>query len=217
VADLTYSNRHHVLASEYSHRLGPDALEWSDGVRRNAVAYAKILSVHLYRLPDIRTVGSETPGAVRCRLQTTRGDAVTFGSVHHLSASETADRSDEMRRFLAELIRRVAAARPDAIFVHGMPPMRLGLGAALLLALPAAVVLALVARAMSHDAPLDLAAVVTVAGCLVVLINLAMPVAHLLHRHRPRRFDPAGTDWHDVWNEDPAVRPVPPAERPSWP
>jgi hypothetical protein len=153
--------------------------------------------VRLYHSPTVKNPflgGVVAPGFARCVIHRRHARARILSSIHFLSFGKFEDRSASFRPFVAELMRRVAATRPDAVFVSGMP-LALWLtwivifaGVLALVAFAAAMVIGL--PGFTSPDPFDrVVAGFVLVACLIGIV----PFYRMIARSRPRRFKPLAT------------------------
>src|ERR1700686_3307013 len=111
----SYSFRQSRGRPETFYRLTDAALEWTEGTATESVAFSDIRFVRLYHSPTVKNPflgGVVAPGFARCVIHRRHARARILSSIHFLSFGKFEDRSASFRPFVAELMRRVVAARP---------------------------------------------------------------------------------------------------------
>jgi hypothetical protein len=140
-------------------------------------------------------------------MKTTRHAVVTLSSAHLASMVRADDQAAAFRLFLTELLRRIGAAQPDATFMRDMPPAMAGANGVAVLGGIAMIALSVVMLPLLASGGFGARPVLSLGFALITLVSLTAMHFKTLSRNRPRSFDPAGTDWHEVWEDE---SPAPP-------
>ena len=187
MTEPTHNFRLWLFRKEAAFRLTDSALVWvEDGVGRK-VDFADIRQIRVYESPGVENV----PRTGRCVVTPHEGRAVVLQSNHFVGVGEFEDRSASYAPFVAELIRRVAAANPRVVFIRGMPTA-LWVTWHVLLALVLVVTplaFAAMIYAQAHDRELSPNFFIQLAVCAGVFFAF-FPILRLIRRNRPQVFDP---------------------------
>jgi hypothetical protein len=176
--DIIYSVRPNIFVSERSYSLEPDALVWRDEHRGGRLAYVDIR--HIRTDSHVNPMG---PPLRRCILQPRSGRKLVLQATHYVALGKIEDRSASYGPFVEGLLRRIAAANPQAYFVTGLSwPMWLT-WLVILIGCVAVLALAVVAL-LRWDFPVAALAAIAVIG-------MNLPAVWSAVRHgRQRRYRP---------------------------
>jgi hypothetical protein len=173
-----YAYRRSFGSPRYEFTLRPDGLAWSAGVRTGNIAY-----------PDIRRVrlSSQVMGLLAERfileVWPATGPKLTIRSTSWKSIAEQERLDGAYAAFVAELHRRLVAARSAASFEAGVPPVRYWPGAVIFLVTSLAIG-ALAVQGLRHD---QIAGTVFVAAFLALFI---FRIGSHFARNRPGTYRP---------------------------
>jgi hypothetical protein len=192
MADPTYRFRLSLARKEETCRLGADALLRSGKATGSSIVYKDIRAVRIYRSPGMPGLGGPAASTFeRCVIRPKHGRPAVLSSNHFAGFGKFEDRSQAFRPFVDDLVRRVADANPDTVFIAGMPAMLWWAWILILLATvivaPLAAVLIIV-QLINGD-PVSPPLILVTVLLLGVLFSLAS-YARTVRRNRPRRFDP---------------------------
>ncbi|WP_346906874.1 hypothetical protein [uncultured Roseibium sp.] len=113
MTDLTHTVRNSLVDRERTFRLGTDALVIDGKAKQARVPYADIRKVQLIAYAN---TGGEQ---YQCTLSAGAHGRIKIRSHSYVSLGNFEDRSESYVPFLRDLMRRVAAASPEAEFVSG--------------------------------------------------------------------------------------------------
>ena len=113
MSTIGHAVRASLPSKERKYQLEVDGLTWVEDGGSGGIRYANVKSLQLLRSPkfadDIR----------QCRVLASDGTKVTINALHYVGLAQFEDRTGTYIPFVRELIRRVAVARPDAMFFRG--------------------------------------------------------------------------------------------------
>jgi hypothetical protein len=194
MSETVYQFRPAINRGERNYRLTEDALTWSDGNSGGSLPYTSIRKIRLFASPKVANPmlgGVVVPGFQSCAVYGRRGRAHVLSSKHIVRFGKIEDRSGEFVPFVSFLVRRIAVANPETVFVSGMPFVVWAVWAAVLILI--ILVLGLIIAVLIEVIPRAVSEAVTIASGVIMLVALIAglpPLFRLLVREWPRRFDP---------------------------
>ncbi|PHP67728.1 hypothetical protein CSC94_08540 [Zhengella mangrovi] len=176
--DHGHTVRNSIIDRSRMFRLGPDALVWEENARQGRIPYADVRRVQLI------SYGNTGGEQYQCALSTGMHGRIRIRSHSYVSLGNFEDRTDTYAPFLRELVRRVAAAAPQAEFVTGNVGLLVAWLVVLLL-----FGLGLVSLAFAFVD--GLAATWKFAMTVAVLLVSGPVIWHRLRKSEIKTFDPA--------------------------
>ena len=176
---LEHAFRMSLIGRERRFRLGDDALEIDDGVGTQAIPFAGIAGIRLYK----QSGASFGPTIRRTVLTLSDGGTVVLQSSHYVSLGTFEDRVESYRALAGALVARVTAANPQARVTVGHSWFAWSVWFALLVGALAVLALGAVLL-VRRDFPV---AALLYLGVVVAFVPLMWRV---VSRSRPRLRDP---------------------------
>lgn len=188
MGETSYQFRLSMAQSEATYRIAEQDLVWSRGGENGRLPFSDIAQIRIYGSPG---VGSAAPSFQRCVVTPKSGRPHVFSSNHYVSLGKFEDRSASFQPFVETLMRRVAAANPATVFISGMPAALWTAWAAIVIGVVIVTPLALLVIIINLVRGAGFSGVLaTTTVFLLGLLFGLVPLARMLLRNRPRRFDP---------------------------
>jgi hypothetical protein len=190
MTSISYTFRSSLAHTTHTYTLDGSRLDISGG---QPISFADIQQVRTYDAPGLHLLGgaSVLPTSRRCVIRLKQGHSIVLSTHHFIAVGTSEDRSWSYDPFVAALIRGVAAANSDTLFVAGMPLalwllwLFVILLAVLLMPLLLLGIIGGLADGVSTSAGIIYASLL-----LFSVVIAIRPLARTLKKDRPRRYDP---------------------------